>query len=76
MDTRENKRCDECGSQYLAATSRTAQLCPECAHHLYGYPPCEHAFADGRCSRCGWDGSRSEYLRRLIGGHGLDKGIL
>ena len=46
-------------------------LCPECAHWLYGYPPCEHVFeasdAGKRCTRCGWDGSQSAYVRKLIG---------
>src|SRR4051794_35556824 len=59
------KPCDECGSDYLAATSQMAQLCPECSHRLYGYPSCEHKFAEGRCSICGWDGSVSESLRSL-----------
>ncbi len=39
------------------------RLCPECAHLLYGYPNCDHAFVDGRCSKCGWDGSRSDFLK-------------
>ena len=54
--------CDECGSSYVAAASQMSALCPEGAHHLYGYPPCPHTFAAGRCSLCGWDGSVSAFL--------------
>jgi hypothetical protein len=57
------KRCDECGSTYSAQSSQMAQLCPECAHALYGYPACDHTFANGRCLTCGWDGSRSTFAR-------------
>lgn len=57
--------CDECGSEYFAASSRMSSLCPECAHWLYGYPRCPHEFANGQCSKCGWDGSVSAYLRTL-----------
>jgi predicted RNA-binding Zn-ribbon protein involved in translation (DUF1610 family) len=62
----ETKTCDECGSSYLAAASQMDALCPECAHHLYGYPNCEHVWVNDRCSKCGWDGSRSDYIRGLI----------
>jgi hypothetical protein len=64
-DTPEIRCCDECGSAYFAATSPMARLCPECAHWLYGYPRCPHEFERGHCSRCGWDGSVSPYLRGL-----------
>jgi hypothetical protein len=57
--------CDECGSEYFRAASHMSQLCNECAHWLYGYPRCAHEFVQGRCSRCGWDGSVSAYLRGL-----------
>jgi hypothetical protein len=60
----DSRCCDECGSDYLAAASQMSSLCPECAHRLYGYTRCDHTFVGGRCSRCGWDGSVSEYLRR------------
>jgi hypothetical protein len=53
---REIRCCDECGCNYVAATSQMYKLCPECAHHLYGYPGCEHEFDDGQCSKCRWDG--------------------
>lgn len=39
-------------------------LCPECAHVLYGYENCSHIFENGRCVKCYWDGKRSEYLKR------------
>jgi hypothetical protein len=43
-------------------------LCPECSHVLYGYPNCEHAFDVGKpCTKCGWDGSRSAYIRMRLG---------
>ena len=61
----ETRCCDECGSDYFAASSQMASLCPECSHRLHGYPACVHEFAGGRCSRCGWDGSVSAYLRKL-----------
>lgn len=59
------QRCDECGSDYLVTASQMSHLCVECSHWLYGYPPCEHVFVQGRCSRCGWDGSISQYIRNL-----------
>lgn len=59
-------RCDECGSNYITASSQMTRLCPECAHHLYGYPACDHSFTQQRCFKCGWDGSRSDYIRRLV----------
>ncbi len=58
--------CNECGSEYRLETSQMAALCPECAHWLYGYPNCDHLFQSGRCVRCGWDGSRSRFVRSLI----------
>ena len=60
------RTCDECGSAYLASSSQMASLCPECAHILYGYPNCEHVFRAGKCVKCLWDGSRSEYIRSLL----------
>jgi hypothetical protein len=62
---RRSHRCDECGSDYFTASSQMSHLCPECSHWMYGYPACPHAFVDGRCSLCGWDGSVSPYLRKL-----------
>src|ERR1700755_3204506 len=40
------KTCDECGSDYFPDASPMAALCPECAHYLYGYQNCAHAFAN------------------------------
>jgi NMD protein affecting ribosome stability and mRNA decay len=54
--------CDECGSGFIRARSAMAGLCAECAHRLYGYPPCPHDVEAGRCVRCGWDGSVSQFL--------------
>jgi predicted RNA-binding Zn-ribbon protein involved in translation (DUF1610 family) len=62
-----NKTCEECGSTYHGTTSEMAALCPECAHHLYGYPNCEHRMIAGRCEVCGWDGSASDYILHLTG---------
>lgn len=58
--------CDECGGDYFTASSLMWQLCPECAHYLYGYPLCEHTFVDQKCSKCGWSGTRSKYILKLI----------
>lgn len=60
------RTCDECGSTYLASSSQMASLCPECAHILYGYPNCAHIFRAGKCVKCLWDGSRSEYIRSML----------
>ena len=57
--------CDECGSKFLKSSSKMMTLCPECAHVLYGYPNCAHAFKNGRCIYCHWDGSQSEYIKGL-----------
>jgi len=73
MDRRRMKRCDECESEYFADASAMSQLCPECAHLLYGYPNCEHAFAQGRCASCGWDGSCSDFLRKATGRGAADR---
>ena len=58
--------CDECGSEYLASKSKMVSLCPECAHVLYGYENCDHEFKDGKCTLCLWDGSRSDYINKLL----------
>lgn len=59
------EKCDECGSVYFKAASVMSQLCPECAHGLYNYAPCEHKFSGGRCTKCHWDGSISGYLKKM-----------
>lgn len=69
-DKREKRKCDECESNYFADSSQMSHLCPECAHYLYGYPQCEHNFSGNRCTKCGWDGSRSEYLHQYINSSG------
>jgi hypothetical protein len=40
-----------------------SELCPQCAHDLYGYEACNHSFVNGRCIRCHWDGSGTGFLR-------------
>jgi hypothetical protein len=72
MTTRSVKRCDECGSLFFPKTSRMDALCPECSHLLYGYAACLHTFVDGRCSKCHWDGSVSEFCKKLKGNRGLE----
>jgi len=55
--------CDECGSEYYQDTSKMSNLCPECSSILYGYDNCVHKFEDGRCVKCFWDGSISDYIK-------------
>lgn len=57
--------CNECGSEFVKAASAMANLCPECAHILYGYPNCNHIFKDGRCIYCHWNGQKSDYIKWL-----------
>lgn len=57
--------CDECGSEYKKGSSEMMSICPECAHRIYGYPACPHKFDGGRCVYCFWDGSESEYTKKL-----------
>lgn len=63
MSGTDERRCDECGSGFNPAATRMAGLCAECAHRLYGYPACPHEMSAGRCMRCGWDGSVSDFLK-------------
>ena len=58
--------CVECGSAFLKASSKMDNLCPECSHILYGYENCKHSFVHGKCKKCLWDGSRSEYVKKLL----------
>jgi predicted RNA-binding Zn-ribbon protein involved in translation (DUF1610 family) len=60
---REKKICNECESEYFKDSSEMTDLCPNCAHKLYGYPNCEHKFENGNCSKCGWNGQISEFLK-------------
>ncbi|RVC75082.1 MAG: hypothetical protein E5Y89_04340 [Mesorhizobium sp.] len=66
MTDRLTETCEECGSAYFGGVSAMVNLCPDCAHHLYGYPNCDHRFESGQCVVCGWDGSRSQFVARLI----------
>lgn len=61
------RTCDECASRYRTQASKMAALCPECAHWIYGNDNCEHDMRDGRCTRCDWDGSVSQYVAKLRG---------
>lgn len=58
--------CDECGSEYITSTSVMLDLCPECASILYGYKNCDHTFKNRKCIKCHWDGSRSDYIKKLL----------
>ena len=48
MDKKERAICDECGSEFLKESSHMINLCPECAHYLYGYTNCKHIFENGK----------------------------
>ena len=61
----ETAMCDECDSPFLTQRSAMSNLCPECAHHLYGYPNCTHAFVAGRCTLCLWNGAVSPFVKAL-----------
>lgn len=58
--------CVECGSEYLKSASEMKELCPECAHILYGYENCKHVFKDGKCIKCLWTKQRSKYIKSLL----------
>ncbi len=66
MGNRDIGNCVECGSKYLKITSKMMALCPECASILYGYENCKHVFKDGKCKKCLWNGSRSDYIKYLL----------
>jgi len=55
--------CVECKSDYFKNSSEMAELCPNCAHELYGYPNCKHKFDNGNCKKCGWNGKQSEFVK-------------
>jgi predicted nucleic acid-binding Zn-ribbon protein len=57
--------CEECGSTYFESSSEMLNLCSECTHRIYDYPPCIHKFINGRCSKCNWDGSESDFTKKL-----------
>ncbi len=64
MNMKTIKTCDECGSTFYPDSSDMSSLCPECAHKLYGYKNCEHEFKNGRCLKCFWDGSTSDFTSK------------
>ena len=69
MDNPLNKAkkiCDECQSLYFAATSKMDNLCPDCSHNIYGYTNCNHQFVNEVCSKCGWNGQSSKFVKTLI----------
>ncbi len=55
--------CIECESDYYKSRSQMTELCPDCAHKLYGYPNCKHEFEKGNCTKCGWNGKSSKFLK-------------
>lgn len=57
--------CDECKSEFYRKSSRMKNLCPECAHLLYGYENCDHEFVNKRCRKCNWNGHSSDYINKL-----------
>lgn len=66
MDNKEKILCEECKSLYYKTTSVMESLCPECSSILYGYDNCIHIFDNNRCIKCFWDGSKSEYIKKLL----------
>ncbi len=67
MNLRKSSKavCDECLSEFFQHSSIMKNLCPECAHHIYGYKNCIHEFKNGRCTKCYWNGNSSEYIDSL-----------
>lgn len=65
MDYKVKNICDECQSSYFIDSSKMENLCPNCAHKLYGYPNCSHHFKDGICVECSWNDQKSGYIREL-----------
>lgn len=62
----EIARCSECQSEYFVKSSQMMNLCPNCAHYLYGYENCPHQMENGKCLHCFWDGNYSTYIQNLI----------
>jgi len=62
---REVIECFECDSEYFSDSSKMGQLCPDCSSFLYGFPNCNHAFENGRCTKCYWNGKSSNYINQL-----------
>ncbi len=67
MNSNKFNICVECGSEYLISKSKMKELCPECAHILYGYENCKHSFENGRCTICFWNGQQSDYIKHIKG---------
>lgn len=65
MDNIKIRICDECESEYLESSSPMVNLCPECASVLYGYKNCTHVFLHGKCTKCLWNGNKSQYIKSL-----------
>ena len=61
--SQEENICAECQSEYFKNSSEMAGLCPNCAHKLYGYPNCKHEFESEKCTKCGWNGRTSQFLK-------------
>ncbi len=59
------KTCDECESLFLFKASVMSELCPECSHLIYSYENCQHVFANDRCSKFYWDGSASDFSKKI-----------
>lgn len=57
--------CDECNCRYYSDSYKMTNLCPECAHILYGHENCKHEFKNGLCIKCFWDGNVSNYIQKL-----------
>lgn len=55
--------CDECGSPFFRDASPMAGLCAECAHQIYGLPPCNHVFSEAEGARRCQKWATSDYLR-------------
>ena len=61
----EISKCSECSSSFKKGSSEMMFLCPECAHYLYEYENCAHEMENGACNKCLWDGSVSEYVKKI-----------
>lgn len=66
MDIKHSKIvCDECKNEFYEKSSIIKNLCPECAHILYGYENCNHEFINNRCKNCYWNGNSSDYANKI-----------
>ncbi|MGH1383290.1 hypothetical protein [Kordia sp.] len=63
---KEINTCKECKSDYFTKKSKKENLCPNCAHYLYGQKECKHEMKRGKCYKCHWDGTFSERITALI----------